>query len=103
MKINYMDKNNNILTEIDVNFEDKTVNIINHTDNIFDRAFGNIENPDIDDFNYFINSRSIPKTRYNFDEEMKRWGITDTSPLGIVKFFKGKTSDDDNWLDFIED
>ncbi len=103
MHLNFMSKDNIILTEIYVNYPNRTVQIVNHTDRLTDRAFGCNENPSIEDFETFIEDRSIPQTRDNFANEMQIRGIKDTTPLGIVRHYHGRSADDQKWIDFIED
>ncbi len=103
MRLNFMNRHNEILTEIYVDPSSESVRIINHTNNLLDRAFGCNEHPTIKDFESFIERRSIPQNRAGFEDLMEFYGIKDTTPLGIVRHFSGRTADDEKWIDFIED
>ena len=103
MKINYYKDQEVLLTEMEIDFVNQTVKIKNHTDNLIDRAFGVNEHPTMKDFEEFCEYRSIPQTRYNFKTEMRLRGITDTSPMGIMRFYHGRIDDDNCYIEIVED
>lgn len=103
MKINYYKDQGVLLTEMEIDFVNQTVKIKNHTDNMIDRAFGVNEHPTMKDFEEFCEYRSIPQTRYNFKTEMRLRGITDTSPMGIMRFYHGRIDDDNCYIEIVED
>ena len=103
MKINYYKDQGVLLTEMEIDFVNQTVKIKNHTDNMIDRAFGVNEHPTMKDFEEFCEYRRIPQTRYNFKTEMRLRGITDTSPMGIMRFYHGRIDDDNCYIEIVED
>lgn len=102
MRLYYKKNETKLCTIIDVDFGEETIKIQNFTDDLLDRAFGINENPTMKDFERFIEDRSIPRTRANFKSEMEYRGIFDPSPLGIVRFFKGKVEGDPFSIEFEE-
>lgn len=102
MKLDFRKGDGRLLTEIWVDYRTNEVKIKNHTDDIIDRAFGINEHPTIEDFERFIEDRSIPQTRVTLKLEALMYGIQDTSPMGIVRHFHGRTADDDCYIDFYD-
>lgn len=103
MQLNFRRADGSLITEIFVDYINNRIRIINHTDDLLTRAFGCNEEPTMEDFEEFIESRSIPQTRYTLKTEAKMYGIQDTSPMGIVRHFGGRTADDDYYLEFLDD
>lgn len=102
MKLNYC-LDGKVMTEIDVDMKKQTVQIKNHTDVLLDRAFGINEHPTYEDFLAFCEDRGIPQSRFGFQSEMRLRGIKDTSPLGIMLFYNGRISDDEFYVELVED
>ncbi len=103
MKFNYIDGNNNILTEIFVSYKDNKVSIINHTNDLIDRAFGINENPSIKDFEEFLESRCVPRTRDGLKLYLRSIGVYYYNPLLIIEKTKGRMAEDNKSLILIED
>lgn len=103
MKINYMKDNKGLCTEIDADYKTRTVKIINHTDSIMDRAFGVVENPTFEDFEYFLEDRCFPRTRDKMKLTLKMYGINSGyDPLIIAKKLNGRVEGDDHYLIFLD-
>jgi len=93
----YMNGFNDILTSIDVDFMKRKVAVRNYTDSL-DRAFGNKENPDYDDFMSFIESRCFPRTRDDMKVMLEDLEIPFYDPLLIVEKTEGRMAEDDKWI-----
>lgn len=102
MKFNWY-KKDVLCTEIDVDYEKKTVNIVNHTDRFLDRAFGKNENPTLEDFKDFLESRCFPRTVGDLKWHLEALDLQYYDPLAIVEKTKGVLEGDNFSLDIIED
>lgn len=101
MKIDYMKDGKGLCTEIDADYKTRTVKIKNHTNSIMDRAFGVVEHPTFDDFEYFLEDRCFPRTRDKMKLTLKIYGITSGyNPLVIAKKMNGRVDGDDHYLIF---
>jgi putative transcriptional regulator len=85
-------KNNKILTRIDIN--NNQVRIENFTDIDIFKAFGINEQPTVEDVYALIESRCMPRTRANLQEELVQLGLNEYNPLEIIKITKGKVTTD---------
>jgi len=97
MRMTYMYKQHPC-TVIDVDFLNRKIKIQNKTDDIIHRAFGIIEEPTWDDFEYFLEDRCFPRTRANCKELLKQLGLDNYDPLQIIEKTKGKCTDDKLWI-----
>lgn len=75
------------------------VHIINFTDDMLSRAFGIKEAPDWEDFEEFLESRCMPRTRYGIREELDYMGIDTYDPFQIVEKTKGRVHGDGQSLE----
>lgn len=103
MKLNYIDDRGNILTEIYVSYKDNKVTIVNHTDDFMDRAFGINERPSIKDFEMFLESRCVPRTRDHLKLYLEEIGVDYYNPLLIIEKTKGRMAEDCNSLIIVEE
>ncbi len=103
MKLNYINKDGKILTEIFVLYKENKVSIINHTDDLIDRAFGINEHPSINDFNAFLESRCVPRTRDGLQLYLEMIGVDHYDPLLIIEKTQGRMAEDSNSLVIVED
>ncbi|MBR6521535.1 MAG: Hin recombinase [Oscillospiraceae bacterium] len=87
-------------TLIDVDFLNEKIKIENRTADILHRAFGAVEEPTWDDFEWFLKDRCFPATRGNVKDILLGLQLTDYDPLQIVEKTKGRTAEDDMWLKF---
>ena len=87
-------------TVIDVNFLDQKIKIQNQTNDLLHRAFGSIENPIWQDFEYFLRDRCFPATRGNVKHLLKAIGEPSYDPLAIVEKTKGRMAEDQLWIKF---
>ena len=99
MRINYMLRQK-VCTEIYVDFLNKKISIINRTNDVLFRAFGVIENPTWEDFEYFLKERCFPESRGNKKEILKGLGIDHFDPLQIIEATKGKMAEDNHYINF---
>ena len=87
-------------TVIDVNFLDQKIKIQNRTSDLLHRAFGCIENPNWEDFEYFLQDRCFPATRGNVKQLLKAIGVPNYDPLAVVEKTKGRMAEDQLWIKF---
>lgn len=74
------------------------VKIINLTDRMTSRAFGVREKPDWEDYQEFLESRCMPRTRYGIREELRNLGVDSYDPFQIVEKTEGRVYGDGQWL-----
>lgn len=87
-------------TIIDVDFLNQRLIVQNKTKDILHRAFGVMENPTWDDFEWFLKERCFPATCGNVRTLLDELKLTSYDPLQIVEKTKGRTAEDDMWLKF---
>lgn len=87
-------------TVIDVNFLNQEIKIQNFTNDPLHRAFGCIENPNWQDFEYFLQDRCFPATRGNVKHLLKAIGEPAYDPLAILEKTKGRMAEDHLWIKF---
>lgn len=85
-------------TIIDVCGITQSIRIVNLTDDLLSRAFGIRENPDWNDYEEFLESRCMPRTRYGIREELREMGIDTYDPFLIVEKTAGRVHGDGQWL-----
>lgn len=103
MKFNYINDKGEILTEIFVSYKENKVTIINHTDDLLDRAFGINEHPTMRDFNDFLESRCVPRTRDHLKLYLDFIGVDHYDPLLIIEKTKGRMAEDNKSLIIVEE
>lgn len=97
LRIDYM--NDDVCcTVILVDFLHERILIQNETDRIIDRAFGVKEKPDWEDFEYFLQERCVPRTRFGMREILKDYGLDSFDPLAIIEKTKGHMAEDHQWV-----
>lgn len=94
----YMDRGR-LATIIEACAITQKVHIINFTDDMLSRAFGVNENPGWEDYNAFMESRCMPRTRYGIREELKHMGIDVYDPFQIVEKTSGRVYGDGQSLE----
>lgn len=94
----YMDRDK-LATIIEACAITHKVSIINFTDDMLSRAFGINENPNWEDFNEFLESRCMPRTRYGIREELRYMGIDVYDPFQIVEKTSGRVHGDGQSLE----
>lgn len=85
-------------TVIDVCGLTREVKITNLTDEMLSRAFGIKEDPGWEDYEYFLESRCMPRTRYGIREELKGIGLDFYDPFLIVQKTRGRVYEDHQYL-----
>lgn len=74
------------------------VKIINLTDDMLSRAFGINENPNWEDYENFLESRCMPRTRFGIREELSDMGIDSYDPFLIIGETAGRVYGDHQYL-----
>ena len=87
-----------VCTLIDVDEVKQIVRIKNYADNIMFRAFGSNQNPDIDDYREFLESRCFPRTRDKMKLVLKDIGVPFYDPYLIIQKTEGRMAEDDFWI-----
>lgn len=93
----YMYKNKPC-TLIDVDEAKKIVRIKNYVDNVQFTAFGSNTEPSIADYEDFLESRCLPKSRDKIKLELKELDIPFYDPYLIIKKTQGRMAGDDFWI-----
>ena len=91
---------NRISTLIDVDILNQKVFFRNYTGNLLLRAFGQKEEASYKDFMDFLESRCFPRTRDKIKIELESRGLRSYNPLAIVRKTKGRTEEDDCYIEF---
>ena len=97
LRIDYMN-HEECCTVILVDFLHKKILIRNETDELLFRAFGVKEKPTWEDFEYFLEDRCVPRTRYGMKEILKDYGLDSYDPLAIIEKTGGHMAEDHQWL-----
>ena len=100
MRMNFMCMEE-LCTVIDIDFMHKRIYIENKTDDILHRAFGVVEEPDWERFEYFLESRCFPRTRAHVKEILKDMGLDSYDPLQIIEKTGGRMAEDKQWIEII--
>lgn len=85
-------------TIIDACALNQKVKIVNLTDDMLSRAFGIKEQPDWEDFEAFLESRCMPRTKYGIREELSYMGIDAYDPVLILQETSGRVHGDHQYL-----
>ena len=99
MRLDFMFKQK-VCTEIYVDFEHKQIKIINRTNDIMKRAFGVNEKPTWEDFESFLEERCFPNSRALKKTILQRIGVDSYDPLQILELNKGRTAEDNQYINF---
>ena len=99
MRLDFMFRQK-VCTEIYVDFIGKRIKIINRTDDIMKRAFGKNENPTWQDFEEFLEDRCMPRSRAYSKTILRRIGLDNYDTLRILEATKGRTADDNQYINF---
>ena len=101
MRMNFMNRDN-LCTTIDIDFKHEKITIQNYTDQSPLRAFGVVEHPDWDDFEYFLEDRCFPRTRDHAKSILKEMGLPFYDPLLIIEKTQGRMEGDHQWIMIIK-
>lgn len=99
IEFDYMEKNE-VMAHVVVNYAENKVIVENYTDDLFARPFGVNENPSIQDFENFLESRCFPKTRRNCKQLLRDLDVPYYSPILIVQKTHGRQYEDFSWIRF---
>ena len=99
MRIDYM-WHDEICTVIFVDFAHEQIAIQNYTDDLLFRAFGVVEEPAWEDFDYFLRSRCFPGSRGYAKQILRALKIDFYDPLQIVEATDGKMAEDNMHMVF---
>lgn len=85
-------------TLIEADESKNIVKIKNYADNILFTAFGVNENPSMEDFKEFLESRCFPRTRDKMKLVLEDIGVPCYDPYLIIEKTEGRMAEDDFWL-----
>lgn len=85
-------------TVIDVDFRHEKIYIRNKTENTLHKAFGVIEEPTWEDFQYFLESRCFPMSRANLKLILRELNLGSYDPLAIIEQTEGRMAEDHHWI-----
>ncbi len=97
LRIWYMFRNE-VCTIIDVDEKNRKVTIRNYTGDLIYRAFGNNENPTYQEYEEFLETRCLPRSRDNLKLYLRELDIPFYEPLMIIEKTNGKMADDEFWI-----
>lgn len=97
LRIDYMN-HDECCTVILADFLHEKILIQNETDELLFRAFGVKEKPTWEDFEYFLEDRCVPRTRFGMKEILKDYGLDSYDPLAIIEKTGGHMAEDHQWL-----
>lgn len=103
MKFNYMNKDNKVLTSVYVNPITKRVKFKNYTDFPLDCVFGVKKKATYEDVMKFFEDRTFPRNRKDLDDILEWMDLSEYNPYLMCKKLNGRTAQDENWIDFLED
>ena len=100
MRMKYM-YNDVLCTVIDVDFLHRKIYIDNRVNVPIFRAFGVMEHPTGEDFEYFLESRCFPRSRAGLKRLLKELEIAYYDPLLIIEKTQGRMAEDHHWIEII--
>jgi len=100
LRINYMEKYT-VCSTIDVDEEHRKVSVTNRVADYSKCAFGALENPPWDAFEWFLESRCFSREEADVGERLKELGLSDYDPMQIVERTKGRLPVDHHWMQII--
>ncbi len=87
-----------VCTIIDIDEVSREVRIQNYTDNVQYRAFGVVTEPTFEDYEEFIESRCMPRTRDKLKLELDHLGVPFYDPILIIEKTEGRMAEDRFWI-----
>ena len=97
MRMNFMNRDD-LCTTIDIDFKHEQITIQNYTQQIPLRAFGVVDKPSWQDFEYFLEDRCFPRTRDHAKELLREIGVPFYDPLLIIEQTQGRMEGDHQWI-----
>jgi len=97
LRIEFMHKDE-LCSEILVNEHTKKVYVKNHCVNIVHRAFGVVDYPEWDDYEFFLKSRCIPADRFMVKNYLNVHNIPGYDCLAIIEETEGRMAEDCQWI-----
>lgn len=89
-------------TVIEADFVNKVVKVENHTDIIPLTAFGVIKNPTWEQFEKFLESRVVPRSRDRLKMVLDEIGVQCWDPMLIIRKTEGRMLHDDFFIEIKE-
>ena len=99
---NYRDGNDEILTHVHVH-QNGSVEVKNFKHHPLLSAFGNLTDITVKDVFDFFEERSYDKSRAGLKDILKGMSLQKYDPYAMCKITKGRTANDNNWIEFLED
>ena len=88
-----------LCTTIYADYSRQEIAFLNHTQNHIKTAFGNNSAAMWDDFEAFLESRCIPKSRSGIKPYLASLGLSEYDPLSIIRKTQGRMAEDHQWLE----
>jgi len=92
---------NTLCTTIDIDFMHRQIYITNYTNDIIHRAFGVVMHPSWEEFELFLESRCVPRSRSNIKSILRDLGVSNYDPLQIIEKTNGRMAEDNQWIEII--
>ena len=90
-----------LCTTIYANFTNTTLLSENYVVDPVKTAFGNMKNPEWDDFMRFLEDRCVPRERAGLREYLEAIGVGAYDPIEIIQKTSGRMAGDDQWLEVL--
>lgn len=100
LRINYMEEYT-VCSVIDVDEKKRSVTVTNRVPDYSRCAFGAMEQPTWEAFEWFLESRCFSRDASDAEEKLKELGLTSYKPLEILEKTKGRLATDHHWLQII--
>lgn len=100
LRINYMEEYT-VCSVIDVDETKRAVTVTNRVADYSRCAFGAMEQPTWETFEWFLEERCFPRDAADVEERLRELGLTSYEPLKILERTKGRLASDRHWLQII--
>ena len=95
--LSYYDRET-LCSKIAVDYTEKTLCVNDYVSDVIRTAFGNNRTPTWGDYQYFLESRCLPRTRAGLREYLETIGVEGYEPLEIIKKTAGRMAEDEQWI-----
>lgn len=100
MRINYMEEYT-VCTVIDVDERRRSVSVTNRVADYSRCAFGAMEQPTWEAFEWFLEGRCFPRDAADAQKRLQELGLKSYEPLRILEKTKGRLATDLHWVQII--
>lgn len=98
LRLKYMFRNQ-LCTIIDVDEHNRRVRIYNYQTELIYRAFGKVDEPTYEQYEDFLESRCIPRSRDKIKIVLRELNLPFYDPMLIVEKTQGRMVEDEFWIE----